>query len=328
MPISVFLCFTAFLAAGVTTCFECNAMCGVVYSVATVHIVSRLEPAFFVSNLVESGVSSALLARRLHCHTRTLDSGAVQRGALEVDRLATLYTYLTLIHAHRASLLAFETAFLLSLSTSASTSTPIPLTVLVDATPLACVAGREAGARVLIVSNFTWDTIYTSLLTSLLPPTSTSTSTSTTEVENSVDSDMDMDMDMKVDMDLQHYRDMISQCSLDYCRAHLYLQLPAPLPPPPLFSPSPTACPLVCREARTARHLTRSSLLHHLHPTSTSTSLPSRILVLTFGGFDTSTSSSTSTLKLRNDMLPDNWTQREEERKRWRDVGTCMGRCW
>jgi len=87
-----------------------------------------------------------------------IDTAVIQHDATTVARKASLELYFQQIHQNRESLLEQELSFL---------EESDPDCVVVDAAPLACVAGKRAGKPVAIVTNFLWDFIYRGLLDSL-----------------------------------------------------------------------------------------------------------------------------------------------------------------
>jgi L-arabinokinase len=226
-----------------------------------VHIISSISSSFFLENI------NSQHQEMFHVHTRVLDGGAVQLGPLQIDGHVTLERYFQNIHHHHPNLLMNEINFILE--------NKIQI-VLTDATPLACSAGHQAGCQVMILSNFTWDEMYSGMLNEIL--------SSLTEEE------------------VASYRQMITQCSADYSVANFYLQLPGAVPItsfPPLNSSTSTSTlsslllrqhalgPLICRNSlRTRREiLEQYSLLQLLSP-STSGIHGKHILLIGFGGHD------------------------------------------
>jgi L-arabinokinase len=114
-----------------------------------VQVVTAVPASFFRRSL--PGAS-------LVVHSRKLDSGAFQATALEVDPLKSLDMYKSTIHDNYDDILTYEIDFLLKAKAQI---------VVTDATPLACTAGKRAGAKVVILSNFCWDFIYTEMCASL-----------------------------------------------------------------------------------------------------------------------------------------------------------------
>jgi hypothetical protein len=117
-----------------------------------VHIISKLERAFFVENLV--GISEQAYT----CHVRCLDAGALQSSPLAVDVPSTLDFYIRDIFPVHNELVVAEAYFL--------TAAGVDF-VLSDATPLACTAAKAAGIRSAVVSNFTWDFVYREMVSLL-----------------------------------------------------------------------------------------------------------------------------------------------------------------
>lgn len=156
----------------------------------TVDVITTVQATFFEKQIDQK------FAQRLTIRDRILDGGAVQNGPLSVDGVSTLERYQT-IHLSRESLENGEIGYLKDSNIDI---------VISDATPIACSAGRKAGCKVIILSNFTWDWIYREILE---------------EVKNQLS-----------DEQAHQYGIMIDQCSADYSFADIYLQLPgvAPLP--------------------------------------------------------------------------------------------------
>lgn len=166
-----------------------------------VNIVSPIDPDFFFRNIEESGCNLVddCGEQLVCCHQRTLDSGAIQRDVLTVDAFATLSCYFTNIHNNRDSLLSSEVQWMKQECISL---------VLVDSTPLGCKAGQLAGCKVVLVTNFTWDYIYHAMLESLQNDPASCTATANVDI----------------------YKEMIAQCTLDSYACDRFLQYPGAVP--------------------------------------------------------------------------------------------------
>ena len=162
-----------------------------------VEVVTSVSPVFF-----QQAIPS------IRVHHRRLDTGAYQANALEVDQQKTLDWYKTDIYTNHDSLVELEVTFLIEHRADL---------VLSDATPLACIAGKKAGAKVAVLSNFCWDFIFNEMYLS--------TARSQPEVA-----------------------DMISQVSLDYSAADLLLLYPGGTPLLASFK-SIISVPLLSRHA-------------------------------------------------------------------------------
>jgi len=218
-----------------------------------VHIISSVSSSFFTDNLNSSNYT---------VHTRALDGGAIQKGPLCIDAYATLEKYYQNIYLNYNQLLRNEINFLLENNIKM---------VIVDATPLACIAGKEAGCKVIILSNFTWDQMYQGMLEEIRPNLSKQL--------------------------IENYSDMITKCSEDYCHADLYLQLPGAVPLPPSFlATNHSYGPLLGRTARRSRE-------EILQQYSINVPVDHHILLIGFGGHDLSSLS----LPLDSTSLPSNW---------------------
>jgi L-arabinokinase len=174
-----------------------------------------------------------------------LDSGAIQQGPLCIDGHVTLDKYYQNIHQNHEELLRNEIKFL--------QENHIDL-VITDATPIACRAGSESGCKVLILSNFTWDRMYSGMLL---------------EIQETLEEET-----------IQKYHEMIDECAHDYSFANSYLQLPGAVPLPAHMETSKHSFgPLIGRNSIRTRHeiLCQYSLdsLQFQH-----------ILLIGFGGHD------------------------------------------
>lgn len=146
-----------------------------------------------------------------------LDTGAIQSNPLAVNALVTLDTYYSKIHSRRQEILDDEVNWLKSCSISI---------IVADATPLACAAGKQAGIKVILLSNFSWDFCFRGMLDAV----------TTSEHEPLSQS--------------QNLLEMVDQCSQDVCCADIYCQLPGAAPLPPGFDPNRVlAGPLLARKS-------------------------------------------------------------------------------
>ncbi len=188
----------------------------------TIHIVSSLDPNFFLSN-IDSSIN-------LFCHRRVLDAGAVQIDPLHIDIEKTLTNYYEQIHMNHDILLEQEIKFL--------TENKIQL-VLVDVTPLPLSAAKACGIKSVIVSNFTWDVTYEFLV----------------DIIQSKLKSKDDEL-----IKFAKFREMVSQCNLDVCNADVYLRLPGITPLPKNYNGKVIPGPMICRKAKTSREIIRSKL--------------------------------------------------------------------
>ena len=197
---------------------------------------------------------------KITLHGRVLDGGAVQTSPLTVDPIATLNNYIPIYEQHEI-LVQKEITFLIEKKIDI---------VLCDATPLACRAGHLAQCKVCVISNFTWDYIYTEILAAAIRDTPT-------DIEEVV---------------LSQYRAVVQSCAEDYSYVDLYLQLPGENPVPsgiPAHRVIPM--PLLARHANLSRREARKQLKI----------LPStNVLLLCFGGFQ-------SHFHLCDHFLPKGW---------------------
>jgi len=183
-----------------------------------VFIVSALDSSFFYTNIEHSEGS-------LICYKRALDAGAIQIDPLHVDAIASLSTYYTNIHVNRVQLLSYEIEFLKSLKLDA---------ICADTTSLACVAAKEAGIISILVTNFSWDFIYSEMLLAIK-------STLSNEDE-------------------ARYSAMIDVCRDDYGCADYYIQLPGTATVPLKFQGVALSGPLISRRRRLERSDIRQML--------------------------------------------------------------------
>ena len=221
-------------------------------------IVSSLNETFIHANLSQYFDDGSVFYE-----SRTLDSGAVQLGPLDLDCRKTLLSYYNQVHANHKQIKDSETRFLTESNAKF---------IISDVTPIACSAAFEAGLKVLIVSNLSWDCIYQQMVSDL----------------NGVVSKEE----------LTKYKAAILQIQYDYNCCHHLLQLPGPTPlfltdsskviPAPLLSrPSTFDLPKLCMTLNI--------------PNLVETCLSHRKLLLSFGGH------ATDKLKLSDSHLPDGW---------------------
>lgn len=119
--------------------------------------VSNVQASFFQHGLEEAAVPLLNAEGQCvytHCE-RNLDSGGIQLDVIRMNTLGTLEKYKTLIHDQRQSILDFEVAWLKERNVQI---------VLLDATPMGSIAGKLAGAKVIFVTNFTWDYVFREML--------------------------------------------------------------------------------------------------------------------------------------------------------------------
>jgi L-arabinokinase len=221
-----------------------------------VHIVSKLDRSFFEENL--PGISTDSYSS----HVRCLDAGALQSHPLAVDMEATLKFYVRDIFPSHDDMVATEVEFLKNYGVEL---------VLVDATPIACTAGKAAGVKTVILSNFTWDYIYQDMLSML-----TASSTVGASLPDNVQA-------------------AVEQCNRDYLAATDYVQLPGATPIPSGVSASKVLdAPLLCRRSSLTRAEVFAKYSIHFP-------LEAPMLVLSFGGH------ASDNFMLRGDMLPPSW---------------------
>lgn len=192
-----------------------------------VEVVSSVQESFF-----KQSVPGVVV------HHRALDSGAYQSDALNVDALKSLQGYLSTVHSKHDVLLENEIHFLKEAKADI---------VIADATPIACAAGKLAGAKVVILSNFCWDFIYTEMLSSL-------------NSSEFVDT----------------FEPMINQISSDYSHSDAIILYPGYNEP--IGPYRQLRAPLIARVARRNRNETRASL---------GIGFDQRVLLLGFGGHST-----------------------------------------
>ena len=186
----------------------------------SVYIVSALEPSFFIQNITEEYNTEGNFV----CEKRCLDTGAIQSDALTIDVKSSLEKYYNTIYTKRDELIAFEVDYLSRNSVNL---------VLSDATPLAFAAAAKAGILSVIVSNFTWDFIFSEMHKQLL----------VTESNNK-------------------YSEMVQSCSLDYSNCSLYALLPGSTPLPAAFTAANKIvnCPMYSRKATRSPSALRDDL--------------------------------------------------------------------
>ena len=106
-----------------------------------VHIITAIPAEFFLLSLKCD-------TERICVFNRLLDGGVVQNGPIYIHPLQTLLNHHKKMHAHRERLINVEVNHLLQHNYSA---------MLIDATPLACAAGRLANIPLIaLVANFSW----------------------------------------------------------------------------------------------------------------------------------------------------------------------------
>lgn len=258
-----------------------------------VHVVTNVKADFFYSGLRDCGLSEHALSADRFTHTqRMIDTGAVQSDVFTVDPLATLRLYEERIHRNRQSLLQDEVVWLKERRVQL---------VLVDASPLGCRAGAEAGAKVVLLSNFSWDFCFDSMLQLL---------------RGNGDEQRD-------EAAFDELQTVVQQCADDSASCDLYLQLPGetPLPKSSLRNTMKLKQgPLIVRPMRQTAAAPRSDEADARIRTSYYRSsdvsqydafvasmrkefdIPSgkKVLLLGFGGHATS-------WKLRDEALPEGW---------------------
>jgi len=230
---------------------------------AKVSIVSSIDPSFFLSSLSHLNIDDS--KNRLECFQRCLDSGAIQEHSLKVNSLETLQKYSETVHNHRNELLDIEVEFLQSRNVDL---------IIVDATPLACRAGKIAQVKVLLLTNFTWDFIYRELLLE------SETIDTITKMESS-------------DEAFEQLNLMIDQCTSDYNDADVYAQLPGNSPPPKGFNSDKLIhTSLITRNFKKNKYEIKNIF-----------EIPegNKVLLLGFGGHQTE-------WNLKDKFLPKDWT--------------------
>lgn len=189
-----------------------------------------------------------------------------------MNALETLQNYLDTVHDRRNDLLDVEVEFLQSRNVDL---------IIVDATPLACRAGKIAGVKVFLLTNFTWDFIYRELLLELIAKRcETDTIGNTTKTEISEEK-------------IERFHLMIDQCTSDYNDADLYAQLPGNSPPPNGFEADKLIyTSLIARAFKRSKEEIKNTF-----------ELPkeNKVLLLGFGGHQTE-------WNLKDEFLPKDWT--------------------
>jgi L-arabinokinase len=203
-----------------------------------VYLISSLDESFFYESLSSSEAS---FKDRLVVINRCLDAGAIQMNALLMDVEKTLSGYYEKVHMNHERLLTQEVQFLRELR---------PNLVLVDASPLACKAARLASIKSIIISNFTWDSIYIPMFEHLKSSTKA----------------------LAYD-----YHEMIRLVQDDYASADCYIQLPGEMPVPSLLTGKVIPAPLMSRRPTSQ---SREEVLAKYGITDTT----KRIVVFGFGG--------------------------------------------
>lgn len=240
------------------------------------HVVSSCTPSFF-QDLLTTYPSS------FHLHTRKLDTGAIQLNALSVDPSVTLDTYYNEIHTKRSDLIETELQWIRGVS---------PNVCIVDATPLGCVVGKLAGARVVLLTNFEWAYILKHNLDNVKELSSTEPSRQPT----SLNPQSPYASSVKpTQTPIHKLEEMVDQVTRDYAEhVDLYLQLPARATPPTGFPLSRLVyAPLICR-----KHMkSRDEILQKYGIDATT----KKVLLLGFGGHDVSMWS------LQDSYLPPDW---------------------
>lgn len=222
-----------------------------------VHVVSCVKERFFLESLGQSASGSA----SFFYYDRVLDAGAVQADVFQVSAQQSLKKYHTLIALNHDKLLTAEVEWLMNHKIGL---------VLVDATPLGCIAGQKAGAKVVMVTNFTWDTMYREMFTI---------------IQNTDSCPDDM---------VQPYTDMIEQCTVDVSHYDLFIQYPGKCPTHSSFDKNKMVeGPLI---TRMPKHTDKRAFkaLNNINEES-------KVLLLGFGGHDMSWEF------LRDDFLPPGW---------------------
>jgi hypothetical protein len=153
--------------------------------------------------------------------------------------------------------------------------------IIVDATPLACRAGKMAGVKVLLLTNFTWDFIYRELLLELI-----SKRCETDTIDNTTKTEISEEKFERLNL-------MIDQCTSDYNDANVYAQLPGNSPPPNGFKGDNLIyTSLIARTFKRSKEEIKNTF-----------ELPkeSKVLLLGFGGHQTE-------WNLKDEFLPKDWT--------------------
>lgn len=244
-----------------------------------VHTVSHANESFFRNELIEyceMKQPSANCGSYLH-HNRCLDTGALQHDVFRVDPLGSLEKYHKEIHMNREDLIKFEVSWLQQQN--------IDL-VLADATPLGCYAGYLAKAKVVLLSNFSWDFCYTEMLRAVLQR-----QLSSPEV-------------------IKQYETMVEMCVNDSSHCDMYLQYPGATPPPAGFDPLKiSTVPMLSRLAKGINpnegavmniNKLRSRLNIDTSVANGHRTTRPKVLLLGFGGHST-------TWNLQDSFLPVGW---------------------
>ena len=208
---------------------------------------------------------------------RKLDAGAKQLGPLLIDLPETLNTYYRDICSHHDELVNYEVSFL--------KKNEIQL-LLCDATPLACIAGKLANAKVIMLTNLTWDFLYHEMISDV--KSNSSSLNTVTATSSSAASHV-------FNQFYENYDQLVKQIISDYSHADYYFQLPGPIPS--LFPTTETSakiikCPLICRTHQVSKH---AILKMYNIPENT------YLLLLSFGGHDL------NEFQLKDEYLPPRW---------------------
>lgn len=228
-----------------------------------VHIVSTVPEHFFLSSLKEcnTSITNCQGDRVVFHHHRLLDAGAVQADVFKVGAMQSLVKYHDLFTVNRTTILTAEVEWLKQEN--------IQL-VLIDATSLGCMAGRLANAKVVLVTNFTWDFVYREML-------------DITVSSGECPAEM-----------IASYRTMIEQCSIDGSQYDLFIQYPGKCPTDNRYDKSKMIDgPLITRRPL---HSDKVKFRAELGLIATD-----RILLLGFGGHDMSLEF------LEDHFLPEGW---------------------
>jgi L-arabinokinase len=217
-----------------------------------VHIISSLDQRFFYESISSYENS---FKDRLFVINRCLDAGAVQINPLLMDVERTLIGYYETVHVHHERLVSEEVQFLKECNSNL---------VLVDASALACKAAKLASVKSIIISNFTWDSIYIPML------------------EHLKSSNLALTYD---------YDAMIRLMQDDYASADCYLQLPGEMPVPSFFTGQVIPAPLISRKPKSQSR--EEILAKYGIPNTTK-----KIIIFGFGG------QRVSELSLNDEMLP------------------------
>ena len=198
-----------------------------------VDVISTAAPWFLKEELLD-----VFPGAPIRVFPRSLDSGAKQLDAIRVDPFASLNEYFNTVHSNRSTLLAEEVVYL--------RRERVRL-VLTDTSALAVCAAADAGVRVALLTNFTWDWIYSQMLDSVM------------------DAYQMDELVMSPDELAEHYgereahwqklasfRSMVSDMADDYALADSYLQYPGSCPEPhsALMRKRVRPIPLLARLAR------------------------------------------------------------------------------